>query len=68
MIIPIKSARILFGDEENLADPDGVGIGEFVDLDDSVDRDLILPGDGGEALPGCDYVLVSLSIGVAPPG
>jgi len=51
------------GNEENLADPDGVGIGEFVDLNDSVDRDLILSGDGGEALPGCDYMLIPLSVG-----
>ena len=68
MISSIKSARILLRDEENLADPDGVGIGEFVDLDDSIDRDLILPGDGGEALPGCDHMLVSLGIGGIPPG
>ena len=54
-------------DEENLADPDGVGVGKLVGVDDSVDRDFILPGDGGEALSGFDDVFIALRVSAAPP-
>ena len=54
-------------DEENLADPDGIGIGKLIGVDDSVDRYLIFSGDGGETLPGFDNVFVALGVAAASP-